>query len=270
MMTAICLTPAMPAAAVRPGRHSAPNTPPAADPVKGPTRPIRLVAQREAPASAKPVPTDLDAPPHAFQRALVDTMPQLRRYALSLCKDPNFAEDLVQETMLNAWLARHRFQAGTNLKAWCATILRNVFYSHTRRSWRTLAMSDEMLDTLTAVDTGGSDALDLLAARNVLSLLADDQREALLLVGVGGFSYQDAADICGCASGTIKSRVSRARLRAAVLLNENKAGLNSDPSMSAQGALEDLLNQVERIVSQAVRSWKSQYKPSLPRKIATG
>ena len=270
MMTAICLMPAIPAVAARPGRHSTPCVMLAADPVAVATRPIRLVPPCAVPAPAQPVQEKLDAAARAFQRALIDTMPQLRRYALSLCKDPSFAEDLVQEAMLNAWLARHRFQAGTSLKAWCATILRNVFYSHTRRSWRTLAMSDEMLDTLTAADTGGSDALDLLAVRNVLSLLAHDQREALLLVGVGGFSYQDAADICGCASGTIKSRVSRARLRAAALLNENKAGLSSDPSMSAQGALEDLVGQVERIVSEAVSSWKSQYKPSLPRKLATG
>ncbi len=270
MMTAICLMPAMPAAALRSGRHSKPHATPVEKPVAVATRQIRLVPQCDAPPPARPVQCNVDAPSRAFQRALVETMPQLRRFALSLCKDPNFAEDLVQETMLNAWLARHRFQAGTNLKAWCATILRNVFYSHTRRSWRTLAMSDEMLDTLTAVDTGGSDALDLLALRNVLSLLTRDQREALLLVGVGGFSYQDAADLCGCASGTIKSRVSRARLRAAALLSENKAGLSSDPLMSAQGALEDLVNQVERIVAEAVSPWNSPYKPSLPRELATG
>lgn len=217
----------------------------------------RLEARKPEPSSSA------EAPSRLFQKALVDAMPQLRRYALRLCSDPNFADDLVQETMLNAWLARHRFQAGTNLKAWCATILRNVFFSHKRRSWRMLPLADEVMDSLPATTFGESDALDLLALRNVIGLLAAEQREALLLVAVGGLSYNDAAEVCGCAPGTIKSRVSRARLRASVLLEANKAGFSSDPDLSAQGAMDDLFHQVADILVPPAAVRISRYKPIL-------
>lgn len=183
-----------------------------------------------------------------FQADLLREMSMLRRYALRLCGNSSLADDLVQETMLKAWLARERFQAGTNFGAWCSTILRNVFYSYKRRSWRTLPLSDE---AMTAIPTQTSDftgALNLLALRNVIALVPVDLREALLLVGAGGLSYRDAAEICGCATGTMKSRVSRARRRIAVLLSENKAGYNSDPNLSAGEVLDDLMGQVARII----------------------
>lgn len=91
------------------------------------------------------------------------------------------------------------------------------------------------------------DRIDLLAVRNAIALLPREQREALLLIGVGGLKYIDAAEVCGCAVGTLKSRVSRARLRLAALMSDNKAGFSSDSNLGAGEALNDLLDQVARI-----------------------
>jgi RNA polymerase sigma-70 factor (ECF subfamily) len=202
-------------------------------------------------APSRPVRGEPEAPSRNFQQSLVDLMPSLRRYALRLCDDASLADDLVQETILKAWIARHRFSPGTNLKAWSATILRNVFFSYKRRSWRTLPLADETLANLPANCTTGSDALDLLALRNAIALLPTDQREALLLLSVGGLSCKEAADICNCAEGTIKSRVSRARLRLTEIQANNKAGYNSDGGLSAASVQDEILAQVAAILARA-------------------
>lgn len=192
-----------------------------------------------------------EVPATDFQDQLVRELSQLRRYALSLCSNASLADDLLQDTLLNAWMARDRFQPGTNLKAWCTTILRNVFFSYKRRSWRMLPLADDAMSEMPATGTESGDELDLLSLRNLIALLPPDQREALLLVGAGGMSYIEAAKICGCATGTVKSRVSRARSRLTVLLTENQASYSTDSSLSAGEAMNDLMQQVAALAAKA-------------------
>src|SRR6201985_3394907 len=147
----------------------------------------------------------------AFKGELVALIPHLRAFARSLCGDPTAADDLAQDAMLKAWDARASFQIGTNMKAWTFMILRNQFYSEKRRSWRQSQLDQDVAErTLPAVDDPEAPiALDEL--RLGLAMLPPEQREALILVGAGGFAYEEAAAICECAVGTVKSRVSRAR-----------------------------------------------------------
>ncbi len=205
-----------------------------------------------------PVPSsDVDAAPasnclaacgcETFEVDLAGEMMGLRSYAIWLCRSRNLADDLIQETLVKAWCARDRFQSGTNLRAWCITILRNVFLSYKRRSWRSLPFPDEMVAELAAEHEELGHRLDLLALRNAIALLPRNQREAILLVGAGGASYIEAAEICACAVGTVKSRVSRARLRLAELLSDNRAGFNSNPNIEAEEVLNDLMEQVSQI-----------------------
>src|SRR6195952_2603954 len=146
-----------------------------------------------------------------FKRELVALIPHLRAFARTLAGDPAAADDLAQDAMMKAWDARASYQMGTNMKAWTFMILRNQFYSEKRRSWRSTQLDQEAAErTLVAPDDPMAPvALDEL--RLGLAALPPEQREALILVGAGGFAYEEAAAICGCAVGTVKSRVSRAR-----------------------------------------------------------
>jgi len=146
-----------------------------------------------------------------FKRELVTLIPHLRAFARTLTGDATAADDLAQDAMMKAWDARASYQMGTNMKAWTFMILRNQFYSEKRRSWRSSQLDQEAAErTLVAVDDPEAPvALDEL--RQALNTLPEEQREALILVGAGGFAYEEAAEICQCAVGTVKSRVSRAR-----------------------------------------------------------
>jgi len=142
----------------------------------------------------------------------------LRAFAIALCGDADRADDLVQETMLKAWNSLDSFEEGTNLRAWLFTILRNTYFSECRRRRREVPDTDgEYVAQLCVAPAqhGRVDAQDLLKA---LARLTEDQREALILVGAEGFAYEEAAKICDCAVGTIKSRVNRARSRLSELL----------------------------------------------------
>ena len=160
----------------------------------------------------------------AFKRELVQLIPHLRAFARTLTGDPASADDLAQDAMMKAWDARTSFQMGTNMKAWTFMILRNQFYSEKRRSWRQSQLDQEAAErTLVAVDDPEAPvALDEL--RQALKTLPEEQREALILVGAGGFAYEEAAEICGCAVGTVKSRVSRARKALHSILEDGKIG----------------------------------------------
>ncbi len=186
-----------------------------------------------------------------FKRELAGLIPHLRAFARSLCGDPTLADDLAQDAMLKAWNAREHYQAGTNMKAWAFTILRNVFYSEKRRSWRRQPLDPEVAEATLVSASNPSDSIDLLALRNALSMLPDDQREALILVGAGGLAYEEAAEVCGCAVGTIKSRVSRARKAVAELIDSNKAAYSSDRSIRAGDAFDDIMKQANAISSAA-------------------
>ncbi|MDF1681973.1 sigma-70 family RNA polymerase sigma factor [Ponticaulis sp.] len=182
-----------------------------------------------------------------FKRELSELIPHLRAFARNLCSDATQADDLAQETLMRAWKARESYQEGTNLKAWCFTILRNTFYSEKRRSWRRQPLDPEVAEATLVSNDNPADSMELLALRNALNELPDDQREALILVGAGGLPYEEVAEICGCAVGTIKSRVNRARTALAVIMESNSVGFNSDSSMSASEAFDDLIAQADSL-----------------------
>jgi RNA polymerase sigma-70 factor (ECF subfamily) len=148
-----------------------------------------------------------------FKTDLLGAIPSLRAFAVSLAQNADKADDLVQETLVKAWDKQSSFQPGTNLKAWLFTILRNEFYSQMRKRGREVQDSDGVMTARLAVHPSQHGLLDLEDFRAALEQLPEDQREAIILIGASGFSYEEAAEICQCAVGTIKSRVSRARTR---------------------------------------------------------
>jgi len=144
---------------------------------------------------------------------IVGCLPHLRAFALLLCRDRALADDLVQEAALRALSHRHQFRAGTNFKAWIMTILRNSYFSEMRRRKRASRLQGQELWGATAASGGQEERLAMRDLDRALGTLPEVQREALVLVGADGFSYEDAAGIAECAVGTMKSRVSRARFQ---------------------------------------------------------
>lgn len=164
---------------------------------------------------------------------VVGMIPSLRAFAWSLSHNGSDADDLVQDTLIKAWTNRDKFEPGTNLRAWLFTILRNTYYTQVVRRRREVRdETGEYANNLrTPATQDWSVAMgDLQAA---LAQLPPEHREALVLVGAAGLSYEEAAEICGCALGTIKSRVNRARAR---LLKIMDAEVPSDVMALESGA----------------------------------
>ena len=149
---------------------------------------------------------------------ILASVPSLRAFAISLSGNGDRADDLVQETLLRALANIDSFQPGSNLPAWLFTILRNLFRSDYRKRRREVEDADGSYAKTLKTQPAQNAHLEFEEFRAALDKLPQDQREALILVGASGFSYEDAAAICGCAVGTIKSRVNRARTRLADLL----------------------------------------------------
>jgi RNA polymerase sigma-70 factor (ECF subfamily) len=179
-----------------------------------------------------------------FKRDIVALIPHLRAFARTLCGEAAAADDLAQDTVMKAWDARSSFQIGTNMKAWTFMILRNQFYSEKRRSWRQSQLDQDAAErTLLAIDDPEAPlALDEL--RLALGMLPTEQREALILIGAGGFAYEEAAEICGCAVGTVKSRVSRARRALQSVLEDGAYTRDGAP---AGEAMSSILADAERL-----------------------
>jgi len=150
---------------------------------------------------------------------ILAVIPNLRAFAVSLCGNLDRADDLVQETLVKAWSKLGSFVEGTNLRAWLFTILRNIYYSEYRKRRREVADSDGAIAARLATAPAQNSHMDMLDFRAALQELPADQREALILIGASGLSYEEAAGVCGCAVGTMKSRVNRARGRLAELLS---------------------------------------------------
>ena len=149
---------------------------------------------------------------------ILAAVPSLRAFAISLSGKSDRADDLVQETLLRALANIDSFQPGSNLPAWLFTILRNLFRSDYRKRRREVEDADGSYAKTLKTQPAQSAHLEFEEFRAALEKLPQDQREALILVGASGFSYEDAAAICGCAVGTIKSRVNRARSKLSALL----------------------------------------------------
>jgi RNA polymerase sigma-70 factor (ECF subfamily) len=149
----------------------------------------------------------------SMQDQLAALVPNLRAFAKSLCGSADQADDLVQDTLIKAWKNQSSYAQGTNLKAWLFTILRNTFLSEKRKRKREVEDQDGALAGQLSVHGEQAGHMDLLDFADAFAKLPEEQREALILIGAEGFSYEEAAEMCGCAVGTIKSRVNRARTK---------------------------------------------------------
>ena len=178
---------------------------------------------------------------------MVALMPQMHNFARSLCRDGVRAADLVQEALLRALSNVERFQPGTNLKAWLFMILRNQFYSDKRRSWRRAPWDEETAETRLVTPASQDASVALSDVVRAMGQLIPEQREALILVGAGGFSYEEAAKICGCALGTVKSRVSRAR-RALEAMRDGARPPPPGAAPSGEEAMSQIQAQLDRLV----------------------
>jgi RNA polymerase sigma-70 factor (ECF subfamily) len=177
---------------------------------------------------------------HNVTDEMVSLVPQLHTFARSLCRDGVRADDLVQEALLRAFNNIQRFKPGTNLKAWLFTIVRNEHYSQLRR--RKFEAHDIPGDALPepSVPPDHDGELELRDLNRALACLSPGQRAALILVSASGFSYDEAASICGCAVGTIKSRVARARSSLLAMLDGRIPVENSERDELVDGSHEAL------------------------------
>ena len=187
-------------------------------------------------------------PDDEFKDQLAQVIPHLRAFGRSLSGSRDLADDLVQETLLKAWAARKRFQAGTNMRAWTFIILRNLFLSQMRRARFKGEWDEISASKLLAAPASQDRHVELGDMQRALLHLPQPQREALILVGAGGFAYEEAAEICGVAVGTIKSRVARGRVALETIMNDNslpsRRSHSNEPGMTAldtiMGEVEDL------------------------------
>jgi RNA polymerase sigma-70 factor (ECF subfamily) len=184
----------------------------------------------------------------AFKSQLVALIPHLRAFAFSLTIRPE-GEDLAQETMIKAWRARASYQAGTNLKAWLFTILRNEHYSRARRSWRTVALDPTVAENTLVAGDDPSMSEELLDVRNAMQQLSFDQRQALVLVTAAGLSYLETAAICSCAVGTVKSRVNRARAELVAILERQKNQKRVHTGLAASMAFGAIMTEAAEMQS---------------------
>jgi RNA polymerase sigma-70 factor (ECF subfamily) len=149
---------------------------------------------------------------------ILATIPNLRAFAISLCGNVDNADDLVQETLVRALTHIDSFEPGTNLPAWLFTILRNLFRTEYRKRKREVEDNEGRFAATLKTRPEQNSRIEFKEFQQALAKIHPDQREALILVGASGFSYEEAAAICDCAVGTIKSRVNRARAKLAELL----------------------------------------------------
>ena len=206
--------------------------------------PVNDDQDKEADSDQRPEPVPL--PDDEFKDQLAQVIPHLRAFGRSLSGSRDLADDLVQETLLKAWAARKRFQAGTNMRAWTFIILRNLFLSQMRRARFKGEWDDVTASKILAAPASQDRHVELGDMQRALMHLPQPQREALILVGAGGFAYEEAAEICGCAVGTIKSRVARGRVALEALLSGGKLPSRrqhkTDPDKSA---LQEIMGEVD-------------------------
>lgn len=176
----------------------------------------------EARASGPPV--DAEGRPHDLRAELVEMIPALRAFARSFCRNATDADDLVQETLLKGIANMHRYQPGTNMKSWLFTILRNTFYTRIRKYNRESPAAEGCVSGEPLAAPAQEWRMLGQEVTRAVQDLPDRQREVLILISVLGISYIDAAEICDCAVGTVKSRLNRARQRLVERLGDGAEG----------------------------------------------
>lgn len=208
------------------------------------------VVESETETAPKPPPRVMtDEETRAFKSELTALLPQVRAFARFLCQGNRAAaDDLAQDALMRAWAARASFQPGSQMRAWLFVIIRNVFYSDRRKAWRSVALDQEAAERTLKQESGQAQTLDLDDVRRALNLLPPDQREALVLVTAGGLSYEEAAEVCECAVGTIKSRVNRARKALLEIIDKGEAPARDG---AAEDALSTLIDDARRLAARA-------------------
>lgn len=169
------------------------------------------------------------------REALVEHLPAMRAFAISLTRNGAIADDMVQDAVVKAWTNLDKFETGTNMRAWLFTILRNTYYSSRRKAWREVPDVDGLHVEGLAEKPAHDGRLQMTDFRAAFAQLSDEHREALLLVGASGFSYEEASDMCGVAVGTMKSRTGRARKKLAELMeleDEDTLEMTDDATLS--------------------------------------
>ncbi len=204
----------------------------------------RFAALLASLGSGEPAPHDNRVHDEEFKRDLAALIPQLRAFGRSLSNSADIADDLVQETMLKAWTARDSFARGSSLRAWTYVILRNVYFSQTRRAKFKGEWNEFSADILLAQPATQDHHVALQDLQRALSQLPIDQREAVILMGAGGMSCDEVAEICGCPVGTVKSRVSRGRATLKALLEGGQlASTRASQPTTSQSALDAIMQQ---------------------------
>lgn len=182
-----------------------------------------------------------------FRVELAAVIPHLRAFGRSLSGSRELADDLVQEALLKAWNARARFQAGTNMRAWTFIILRNVFLSQMRRNRFRGEWDDLVAERVLAAPASQDRNVELADLHRAMQQLPTAQREALILIGAGGFAYEEAAEICGVAVGTIKSRVARGRAALEELIGSGNLPTRVSGDLGGTEAMAEILAEVDEI-----------------------
>jgi len=196
-------------------------------------------ADVEAPVEARSFapPSDQVVADDEFKRQMIASIPVLRSFARGLSGDVATGDDLTQDALLKAWQHRAQFRAGTNFKGWIIKIARNHYYSQRRRDWRETPLDETLSAQVPATGTDQIQSLMLNDLRNALNALSDEQRKAAILVGAGGFSHRQAAEMCDVPEGTMKSRVCRARAKLALLLENGDLEYDSVSASLAAGLI---------------------------------
>src|SRR5579859_437377 len=170
-----------------------------------------------------------------LHQRIIEQLPHLRAFAVLLSHDRSFADDLVQEAVMRALAHADQFQPGTNFKAWITTILRNSYFNVVRQRSRVAPMTAVAPEMEPTTSGGQEEQLDLRDFERAFKFLPQAQREALMLVGAGGFSYEAAAEVAGCAVGTMKSRVARGRTQLTRILDGEGDGDDDLPGAVIAG-----------------------------------
>jgi RNA polymerase sigma-70 factor (ECF subfamily) len=182
-----------------------------------------------------------------FKKELESLIPHLRAFARNLCGKPDMADDLAQDALLKAWAARKRYRAGTNMRAWVFVILRNQFLSQMRRSRFKGEWDESVAERTLSTPAHQDHQMQLTDLQRALMRLPAAQREALVLVGAGGFSYEEAANICDCAVGTVKSRVARARAALDEMIDNGMLPARAESALAVGDTTDAIMSEMDKL-----------------------
>ncbi|MEL6859720.1 MAG: sigma-70 family RNA polymerase sigma factor [Pseudomonadota bacterium] len=189
-----------------------------------------------------------------FAKELEKLLPHARAYARMLSGDRELADDIVQNACLKAWNARKSYDpAKGSFKAWMFSITRNEFLQHLRKTKRTECYDPSDLENILTTDCNLAHKTECSEAIRQLFALSPEQRDVFILVVAAGYSYEEAAGICGCSIGTIKSRINRARAKLVSGIEAISPALDDeyDPANMPIQSIPDLIDYVEDLVRPA-------------------